>query len=198
MAHWLEHWTHDYKVVGTSLDSSLLCWVPEQDSEPALFLPIQKWVSASYRAGKVKQTCLCRKSSVHPQQKNTLWSLAPKEIEMGTTAESLPWALVSTLPYQPYHKSYIKNHVLIRYKPSIYSNFSSLHMVFCYSSMFGQAVLWPSLPNRATKKKLWQPEVHLVFYSVLHLINRWDLKCPFHECNFLFNRYELFYYVAKI
>ena len=32
VAHWLEHWTHDHKVVGTSPDSSSLCWVPEQDS----------------------------------------------------------------------------------------------------------------------------------------------------------------------
>ena len=32
VAHWLKHWTHDHKVVGTSPDSSSLCWVPEQDS----------------------------------------------------------------------------------------------------------------------------------------------------------------------
>ena len=32
VAHWLEHWTHDHKVVGTSPDSSSLRWVPEQDS----------------------------------------------------------------------------------------------------------------------------------------------------------------------
>ena len=25
VAHWLEHWTHDHKVVGTSHDSSSLC-----------------------------------------------------------------------------------------------------------------------------------------------------------------------------
>ena len=32
VAHWLEQWTHDHKVEGTSPDSSSLCWVPEQDS----------------------------------------------------------------------------------------------------------------------------------------------------------------------
>ena len=32
VAHWLEHWIHDHKVVGTSHDSSSLCWVPGKDS----------------------------------------------------------------------------------------------------------------------------------------------------------------------
>ena len=65
---------------------------------------------------------------------------------------------------QQYHSSYkhqksclspfsIKNHVLISYKPSTYSYFLTLHILFCYSSIFGQAVLWPSLPNRAIKNR---------------------------------------------
>ena len=40
--------------------------------------------------------------------------------------------------------------ILISYKPSTYSNFLTCHM---YVLIFGQAVLWPSLPIRATKKK---------------------------------------------
>ena len=32
VTHWLQHWTHDHKVVGTSPDSSSLCSVPKQDS----------------------------------------------------------------------------------------------------------------------------------------------------------------------
>ena len=44
-----------------------------------------KWVPASYHAGKVKQTCLCRRSSVQPQASG----LNAKETEMGTMAESL-------------------------------------------------------------------------------------------------------------
>ena len=50
------------------------------------------WVPANYHAGKVKQTHLCRRSSVPPQQqKNYIVESGPnaKEIEIGTTAESL-------------------------------------------------------------------------------------------------------------
>ena len=36
----------------------------------------KKWVPASYLAGKVKQTRLCRRSNIPSQQKITLWSLA--------------------------------------------------------------------------------------------------------------------------
>ena len=32
VVHWLEHCTHDHKVVGSSHDLSSLCRVPEQDS----------------------------------------------------------------------------------------------------------------------------------------------------------------------
>ena len=77
VAHWLEHWTHDHKVVGTSHDSSSLCWVPEKDSSPTLFLPTQvkkkkkKWVPANYHARKIKLTRLCRRSSVPPPHTHT-------------------------------------------------------------------------------------------------------------------------------
>ena len=46
----------------------------------------------------------------------------------------------------------IKNHVF-SYKPSTYSDFLTWHILFCYSGMFRQAVLWPKLPDQAIKKK---------------------------------------------
>ena len=56
--------------------------------------------------------------------------------------------------HQSYHSSYKhKNCVLISYKPSTYSDFLTLHILFCYLGMFGQAVLWQSLPDQATKKR---------------------------------------------
>ena len=47
----------------------------------------------------------------------------------------------------------IKNHILIRYKTSAYNDFLTLHILFSYSGTFGQAVLWPSLPDWAIKKR---------------------------------------------
>ena len=44
----LEHWTHDQKVVGCSSHSSSLCWVPEQDSQPTLFLSTWKKLVSTY------------------------------------------------------------------------------------------------------------------------------------------------------
>ena len=41
LVYWLEHWTPDHKVVGSSSDSTPLCWGPEQASLPTMFLPIQ-------------------------------------------------------------------------------------------------------------------------------------------------------------
>ena len=41
--------------------------------------------------------------------------------------------------------------ILASYKPSTYFNLLTQHI--CYLAKFGQAVLWPSLPDRATKKK---------------------------------------------
>ena len=51
----------------------------------------KKWLPANYHTGKVKQTRLCRRSSVPPQQQNYIVEsgLNTKEIEMGTTAKSL-------------------------------------------------------------------------------------------------------------
>ena len=62
---------------------------PHCSSPPRWMLKI--WVPASYHAGKVKQTRLCRRSSVPPQQQKYIVEsgLNAKEIEMGTTAESL-------------------------------------------------------------------------------------------------------------
>ena len=56
---------------------------------------------------------------------------------------------------QSYHSSCtnIQNHILISNKPSTYSDFLTLRILSCYSGMFGQAVLWPSFPNRAIKKR---------------------------------------------
>ena len=57
--------------------------------------------------------------------------------------------------YQSYHSSYkhqkscfnlIANHQHIL-------TFLTLHILFCYSGMFGQAVLWSSLPNRTIQKR---------------------------------------------
>ena len=42
--------------------------------------------------------------------------------------------------------------ILISYKPSKYSNFLTKYM-FCFLGKFGQAVLWPRLPDQVTKKK---------------------------------------------
>ena len=36
---------------------------------------------------------------------------------------------------------------------AIYSDFLTLHILFYYSGTFGQAVLWPSLTERAIKKR---------------------------------------------
>ena len=47
----------------------------------------------------------------------------------------------------------IKNYILISYKPSTYSNFLTFKHMFCNLGKFGKAVSWPSLPDRATKKK---------------------------------------------
>ena len=57
--------------------------------------------------------------------------------------------------HQSYHSGYrtSKIHVLICYKASTYSDFLTLCILFCYSGMYGQAVLWPSLPDRAIKKR---------------------------------------------
>ena len=95
MVHWLEHWsiwTHDHKVVGSSHDESCVESLsktlhPHCSSPPRWK---KKWVLASYHAGKVKQTRLCR-SSVPPQQQQnyTVESGLNAEEEMGTTAESL-------------------------------------------------------------------------------------------------------------
>ena len=84
MAHWLEHWTHDHKVVGASPDSSSYCWVSGQDSEPTLFLPTQvkkKWVPARYHAAKVKQIRLCRRSSI--PHNRTLWAVRLRVLSFG-------------------------------------------------------------------------------------------------------------------
>ena len=35
----------------------------------------------------------------------------------------------------------------------MYNDFLTLHVLFSYSGTFGQAVLWPSLPDRAIKKR---------------------------------------------
>ena len=51
----------------------------------------------------------------------------------------------------PYHSSY--KHQKSYYKPSIYANFLTLHILFCYVGTFGQAVLWPSFPNWVMKKE---------------------------------------------
>ena len=57
--------------------------------------------------------------------------------------------------HQSYRTSYknIQNHVPVNYKPSTYSDSLTHAHIFCYSDMSGQAVLWPSLPDWATKKK---------------------------------------------
>ena len=49
----------------------------------------KKWVPARYHAGKVKQTSLCRSSSVPPQQNIVESGLKATEMEMVTTAKSL-------------------------------------------------------------------------------------------------------------
>ena len=45
--------------------------------------------------------------------------------------------------------------ILISYKLATYSNLLSYHIpgMFCYLGKFGPAVLLPSLPDQATKKK---------------------------------------------
>ena len=40
VAHWLEHWIHDHRAVGSGPDSSSMCRVPEQGSS-TLFLLTQ-------------------------------------------------------------------------------------------------------------------------------------------------------------
>ena len=59
------------------------------------------------------------------------------------------------------HVINIKNHILISYKPLRCSDYITLHMLFCYSGMFGQAVLWPSLPDRVIKKRENCHSLHL-------------------------------------
>ena len=63
----------------------------------------------------------------------------------------------------------IKNHILVRYKPSTYNDFLTLHILFSYSGMFGQAVLWPSLPDRAIKKRENCHSLHMsIIVECLH------------------------------
>ena len=77
----------------------------------------KKWVPASYHAGKVEQTRLCRRSSVPPQQKNYIVEsgLNAKEIEMDTTAESLSFGFDFTFTffimycYLEFKLRYLKN-----------------------------------------------------------------------------------------
>ena len=72
VAHWLEHWIHDHKVVGTSHDSEFIVLSPWERLLTHIVPPHpgewKIWVLASHHAGKVKQTRLCRRSSVPPQQ----------------------------------------------------------------------------------------------------------------------------------
>ena len=46
-----------------------------------------------------------------------------------------------------------KNHILISYKSLTYFDFLTLHHFFSYLGTFGQAVWWPSLLDRAIKKR---------------------------------------------
>ena len=78
------------------------------------------FVPASYHAGKVKQTRLCRRSSVPPQQKVYIVEsgLHAKEIEMGTTAESLElWFRLYLLPHMHYvmQNKYTSRFLLTKY-----------------------------------------------------------------------------------
>ena len=52
-----------------------------------------------------------------------------------------------------WQKNY-QNYILISYKLSKFSNFLNfIHTSFVIWASLGQVVLWPSLPDRATKKK---------------------------------------------
>ena len=98
MAHWLEHRAHNHKVVGSSHNSSSLCWVPEQDSYPALLLPTQvkrekgTYIHVNMLEGKTDS--LVQEYVVYPNNKRvTTYIVEPgvntNEIQMGTTIESV-------------------------------------------------------------------------------------------------------------
>ena len=116
----------------------------------------QKWVPANYHAGKVKQTRLCRRSSVPHNKKYIVESgLNAKEIEMGTTAESLE------LRFQRY-----------------------LYLIYAYATMASRRVVslcvqflyftWhTSIQSIVTMNihELWMIKFYVVLISVLYCIN---------------------------
>ena len=91
VVHWFGHWTHDHKVVGSSPAGGHCIESISKTLNPHCSSPSRwkkKLVPASYLVGKVKQTP--RRSSVPRQQNYTVDSCPiDKEIEVGTTAESL-------------------------------------------------------------------------------------------------------------
>ena len=80
--------------------------------------------------------------------------------------------------HQSYHASYNKKHQKIwpNWLQTININwlFNFTH-IFCYSGKSGQTALWPSLPDRATKKKGNCHSLIIVNIKVHSLISRNDI-----------------------
>ena len=90
VVHWLEHLTHDHKVVGTSPGArcveSLNKILNPHCSSPAQVK--KEWVRQVIVLGRYNRL-ICAGGGAYPTTKITLWSLVNTLIEMDTAAESL-------------------------------------------------------------------------------------------------------------
>ena len=94
-------WSFVFDVSGLFLSSTLTTRLKKWSCRSSPPRWKKKWVPASYYAGKVKQTRLCRRSSVPHKQKNKNKILKKKL-----------WASVLTLPL-PFHHSHYYSYFFV-------------------------------------------------------------------------------------